>query len=67
MRRYIERSSDAGPFRYACSVWGCIVATRGYDFREGQVNISVSGEIDGSFGVDFFELELVKHLSEVAC
>ena len=37
MRRYIERSSDAGPSlpRQFCPAY--IINTRGYDFREGQV------------------------------
>jgi len=36
MHRYRERSSDAGslPSRPFCP--GCIISTRGYDFREGQ-------------------------------
>ena len=37
MRRYIERSSDAGPSSLRLFCLGCIIATRGYDFREGQV------------------------------
>src|SRR3979411_2013020 len=36
MRRYIERSSDAGPSSLRLFCLGCIIATRGYDFREGQ-------------------------------
>ena len=36
MHRYRDRSSDAGllPSRPFCP--GCIISTRGYDFREGQ-------------------------------
>jgi hypothetical protein len=37
MRLYIERSSDAGPSSLRLFCLGCIIATRGYDFREGQV------------------------------
>jgi len=36
MRHYIERSSDAGPSSLRLFCLGCIFATRGYDFREGQ-------------------------------
>ncbi len=36
IRRYIERSSDAGPSSLRLFCLGCIIATRGYDFREGQ-------------------------------
>jgi hypothetical protein len=36
MRLYIERSSDAGPSSLRLFCLGCIIATRGYDFREGQ-------------------------------
>jgi hypothetical protein len=37
MRLYIERSSDVGPSSLRLFCPGCIIATRGYDFREGQV------------------------------
>jgi DNA invertase Pin-like site-specific DNA recombinase len=37
MRRYIERSSDAGPSSLRLFCLGCIIATRGYDFREGHL------------------------------
>jgi L-alanine-DL-glutamate epimerase-like enolase superfamily enzyme len=37
MRRYREGSSDAGPLSPRPFCPGCIISTRGYDFREGQV------------------------------
>ena len=39
MRRYRERSSDAGPLPSRPFCPGCIISTRGYDFREGQVAV----------------------------
>ena len=37
MRRCRERFSDAGPLSPRPFCRGCIISTRGYDFREGQV------------------------------
>jgi ABC-type branched-subunit amino acid transport system ATPase component len=36
MRRYVERSSDAGPLSLRPFCLGCTIATRGYDFRKGH-------------------------------
>ena len=36
MRRYRERSSNAGPLLPRPFCPGCIISTRGYDFRKGQ-------------------------------
>jgi hypothetical protein len=46
MRRYIERSSDAGPSSLRLFCLGCIIATRGYDFREGQEAVCHVGVIE---------------------
>ena len=37
MLRSVERSSDMGPWSLCRFCLGCIIATRGYDFWEGQV------------------------------
>ena len=37
MRRGVERSNDTEPLPLHPFCRGCIIATRGYDFREGQV------------------------------
>ena len=36
MRRYVERSSDAGPLLQRLFCLGCIIAMLGYDFWEGH-------------------------------
>src|ERR1700676_5314921 len=36
MRRWVERSNDTEPLPLRPFCRGCIIATRGYDFREGQ-------------------------------
>jgi hypothetical protein len=46
MRRYVERSSEAGPSSRRPFCLGCIIATRGYDFWEGHRIEACSGLLE---------------------
>ena len=41
MRRSVERSNDTEPLLLRPFCQGCIIATRGYDFRKGQGIVQV--------------------------
>jgi hypothetical protein len=48
MLRSVERSSDMGPLSLCRFCPGCIIATRGFDFREGQAQIDL-GQAAGDY------------------